>query len=124
VGDCGGSTAALLGFRSGLECWLEAFRCDLRAPLNLPTGDGERFGEPSAGARSELVTTVGADSEAASLSELLEVFVDRGVRAPSRPANGADPVGRFAERTSGDEVVRKFRCDECVDSGGGVSKGL
>lgn len=86
------------------------------------TGDGERFGEPSAGARSELVRTAGADSEVASLSELLEVFVDRGVQPPSRPASEADPVGRFGAR--GDEVVRKFRCDECVDSGGEVSNGL
>lgn len=29
--------------RSGLDCWLVAFRFGLRAPFNRPTGDGERL---------------------------------------------------------------------------------
>jgi hypothetical protein len=75
------------------------------------------------GARSELVAAVVTGSEVASLSELLEMIADRGV-APPDCAWGAVSVGKFVDWMRGDEVVRNSRCDGCVDSGEGVSKGL
>lgn len=70
-----------------------------------------------------MVPAAGAGSEVASLSELLEMSADRGVAPPGR-GWGAGSVGKVVDWMRGDEVVKNSRCDGCVDSGGGVSKGL
>lgn len=43
LSECGGSTVAPPALRSGLDCRLESFLFGLKAPFNLPTGEGERL---------------------------------------------------------------------------------
>lgn len=67
--------------RSGLVFGLEPRR--VKAFFNRPTGDGDRFRDVSGGAFNVLVTSVGADSEAARLLVVTWKVAARGVGEPS-----------------------------------------
>ena len=68
--------------RSGLVFGLDPRR--VKAVFNRPTGDGDRFCDISGGAFNVLVTSVGADSEAARLLVLdMWKVAARGVGEPS-----------------------------------------
>lgn len=71
-----------------------------------------------------LVTTVGADSEAARLSIGKGNVDARGVGVPSNCPSGRAASGKTVDCTSGDDVVRYPMCDGCVDSGGRSSRCL
>ena len=98
-------------------------RLGLRASFNLPTGEGERFGDSSAGALRLFAISAGADSEAARLPVGVGIVDNRCVCELSNcPCEGGS--GKVVDCTSGDDVVRYPMCDVCVDSGGGPSRRL
>jgi hypothetical protein len=66
----------------------------------------------------------GADSEAANTSMFAGKVEARGVGAPSTWESARLGSGRVVEWMRGEEVVRYPMCDGCVDSVGGVSRGL
>lgn len=108
--------------RSGLVLGLGPRR-KIRASFSLPTGEGDRFKEPSSGARSLSDGRVGVDVEAARATDCGKV---EGIATTD--ASNCDTVGGLSwilvDFTSGDDVVRYPTCEGCVDSEGRVSRGL
>lgn len=77
-----GETSPPPPFRSGLVFGLDSRR--VKVSFIRPTGEGDRFWEPSAGALRVLVTRVGAvDSRIARLPVAIGKFAARGVCVPS-----------------------------------------
>ncbi len=94
-------------FRSGLVLGLDpALRRGLRASFSLPTGDGERLGDPFSGARNEVSTSDGVDIDATTSFSVVKGSDKLLPGAPSSCVSKRDPSGSIVVCIRGEDAVR------------------